>query len=49
MQTMGTPNERLVEFMKKQILNENAIVQSVTNGIKNIKITQTGSAYARYD
>ena len=34
---MGTTNEELVEFMKKQILNENAIVQSVSNGIKNIK------------
>jgi rubrerythrin len=37
MQIMGSQNEKLVEFMKKQILNENAIVQSVTNGIKNIK------------
>jgi rubrerythrin len=34
---MGATNEKLVEFMKKQILNENAIVQSVTNGIKNMK------------
>jgi rubrerythrin len=34
---MVATNEKLVEFMKKQILNENAIVQSVTNGIKTIK------------
>jgi rubrerythrin len=34
---MGTTNEKLVEFMKKQILNENAIIQSVNNGIKSIK------------
>ena len=34
---MSKPNDKLIEFMKKQILNENEIVKSVTNGIKDIK------------
>jgi bacterioferritin (cytochrome b1) len=34
---MSTTNEKLIEFMKKQIENENAIVKSVTEGTKNIK------------
>jgi rubrerythrin len=34
---MSASNEKVVEFMKKQIQNENAIVESVTNGLKNIK------------
>ncbi len=34
---MRSPNEKLVEFMKSQITNENAIVKSVTEGTKNIK------------
>jgi bacterioferritin (cytochrome b1) len=33
---MSSPKEKLVEFMKKQIQNENEIVESVTNGLKNI-------------
>jgi rubrerythrin len=33
---MSSPNERIVEFMKQQIQNENEIVESVTNGLKNI-------------
>jgi rubrerythrin len=33
---MSSQNEKLVEFMKKQIRNENEIVQSVTNGLKSI-------------
>ncbi|XES76704.1 MAG: hypothetical protein ACBZ72_11070 [Candidatus Bathyarchaeia archaeon] len=33
---MSSQNEKLVEFMKKQIRNENEIVQSVTEGLKNI-------------
>jgi rubrerythrin len=36
MQIMSASNEKLVEFMKKQILNENAIVESVKEGIKNV-------------
>ena len=31
---MSTKNEKLVEFMKRQILNENKIVESVTEGLK---------------
>jgi rubrerythrin len=34
---MSSPNGKLIEFMKKQILNENEIVKSVNDGIKNIK------------
>jgi bacterioferritin (cytochrome b1) len=34
---MSKTNEKLIEFMKKQIENENAIVKSVTEGTKNIK------------
>ncbi|MGF3521572.1 MAG: ferritin-like domain-containing protein [Candidatus Bathyarchaeia archaeon] len=35
---MSTPNEKkLVEFIKKQILTEKEIVNSVNSGIKNIK------------
>ncbi|MCW4011006.1 MAG: hypothetical protein NWF05_10370 [Candidatus Bathyarchaeota archaeon] len=33
---MSSPNEKLVEFMEKQIRNENEIVESVTKGLKNI-------------
>ncbi len=33
---MSSQNEKLVEFMKKQIRNENEIVQSVTEGLKSI-------------
>lgn len=33
---MSSQNEKLVEFMKKQIRNENEIVQSVTQGLKYI-------------
>ncbi len=33
---MSEANERLIAFMKKQIQNENEIVRSVTEGIKNI-------------
>ncbi|MCW4017608.1 MAG: hypothetical protein NWF00_02815 [Candidatus Bathyarchaeota archaeon] len=33
---MSSQKEKLVEFMKKQIQNENEIVRSVTEGIKNI-------------
>jgi rubrerythrin len=36
MQIMSASNEKIVEFMKKQILNENAIVESVKEGIKNV-------------
>lgn len=35
---MNTPNEKkLVEFIKKQILTEKEIINSVNSGIKNIK------------
>jgi bacterioferritin (cytochrome b1) len=34
---MSELNNKLIEFMKKQIENENEIVQSVTEGVKNIK------------
>ncbi len=34
---MRLPNEKLVEFMRSQIANENAIVKSVTDGTRNIK------------
>lgn len=34
---MSKTNDKLVEFMKKQITNENEIVKSVTDGAKNIK------------
>lgn len=34
---MSRPNEKLVEFMKMQIQNENAIVKSVLEGTKNIQ------------
>jgi rubrerythrin len=34
---MSADNEKLIEFMKKQIANENEIVRSVTDGIKDIK------------
>ena len=34
---MSNPNEKLIDFMKKQIVNENDIVKSVSEGIKNIK------------
>jgi len=37
MQVMSRPNEKLVEFMKMQIQNENAIVKSVLEGTKNIQ------------
>jgi rubrerythrin len=37
MQVMSRPNEKLVEFMKMQIQNENAIVRSVAEGTKNIQ------------
>jgi rubrerythrin len=37
MQIMSRPNEKLLEFMQKQIANENAIVRSVTDGVKDIK------------
>ncbi len=33
---MSKPTDKLIEFMKKQIDNENAIVKSVTEGIKSI-------------
>ena len=33
---MENANEKIIEFMKKQIENENAIVKSVTEGTKNI-------------
>jgi rubrerythrin len=33
---MSTAKGKLIDFMKKQIANENEIVKSVTNGIKNI-------------
>jgi rubrerythrin len=34
---MSKPSSPLIEFMKKQILNENEIVRSVTDGIKNVE------------
>jgi len=34
---MSKTSEKLIGFMKKQIENENAIVESVTKGTKNIK------------
>lgn len=34
---MSESNSKLIEFMKKQIQNENEIVRSVTEGVKNIK------------
>ena len=34
---MSTPKEKLIEFMKNQIRNENEIVKSVNEGTKNIK------------
>ena len=34
---MSTQKDKLVEFMKRQILAENEIVDSVNKGIKNIK------------
>lgn len=34
---MSKTSEKLIGFMKKQIENENAIVESVTEGTKNIK------------
>ena len=34
---MSNPDEKLIGFMKKQISNENNIVKSITEGIKNIK------------
>jgi bacterioferritin (cytochrome b1) len=34
---MSSPNGKLIEFMRKQIENENEIVRSVTEGIKNIE------------
>jgi rubrerythrin len=34
---MSKPNDKLIEFMKKQILNENEIVRSVNEGAKSIK------------
>ena len=34
---MSTQKDKLVEFMKRQILTENEIVDSVNKGIKNIK------------
>ncbi len=34
---MSQTNDKLIEFMKKQIANENEIVKSVTEGTKNIK------------
>jgi rubrerythrin len=34
---MSKPESKLIEFMKKQILVENEIVDSVNKGIKNIK------------
>ena len=34
---MSIPNEKLIEFMKKQIANEQEIVKSVTQGVKDIK------------
>jgi bacterioferritin (cytochrome b1) len=34
---MNESNIRLIQFMKKQIENENEIVKSVTDGTKNIK------------
>ncbi len=34
---MSKPDNKLIEFMKKQILVENEIVDSVNKGIKNIK------------
>jgi rubrerythrin len=37
MLVMSKPNEKLIDFMKKQIVNENEIVKSVSEGIKNIK------------
>jgi rubrerythrin len=37
MQIMSRSNEKLVEFMKMQIQNENAIVKSVAEGTKNIQ------------
>jgi len=37
MQVMSRPNEKLVEFMKMQIQNENAIAKSVLEGTKNIQ------------
>ena len=33
---MSASNSKLIDFMKKQILNENEIVKSVANGIKNV-------------
>lgn len=34
---MSQTNDKLIEFMKKQIVNENEIVKSVIEGTKNIK------------
>ena len=34
---MSKTDEKLIDFMKRQIANENEIVKSVANGIKNIK------------
>ncbi len=34
---VSKPSDKLIEFMKKQITNENEIVKSVTEGSKNIK------------
>ena len=34
---MSKPSEKLIEFMKKQIIIEQEIVKSVTNGVKSIK------------
>jgi rubrerythrin len=34
---VSNSNDKLIEFMKKQIENENEIVRSVTEGSKNIK------------
>ncbi len=34
---MSQTNDKLIEFMKKQIANENEIVKSVTEGTQNIK------------
>ncbi len=34
---MSQNNDKLIEFMKKQIVNENEIVKSVVEGTKNIK------------
>jgi bacterioferritin (cytochrome b1) len=34
---MSQTNDKLIEFMKKQIVNENEIVKSVSEGTKNIQ------------